>query len=66
MLRVSVDNGLCQAHGQCNLVDDELFSLDDEGYSNIGTDKPVPEDSQDSADQGVYSCPVQALSLAHD
>jgi Ferredoxin len=66
MVTVSVDNGLCQAHGQCNLVDDELFTVDDEGYSNIGKDKPVPDGMEDSADQGVYSCPVQALSLAKD
>lgn len=66
MATVSVDNSLCQAHGQCAMVDDELFTLDDDGYSNIGTDKPVPEGMADSADQGVYSCPVQALSLAKD
>lgn len=62
-MRVSVDDGLCDARGQCNVVDPELFTLDEDGYSNIGQGKPVPAGKEDAAEQGVEICPVQALSL---
>lgn len=62
-MKVSVDDDLCEAHGQCNMIDQELFTLDDEGYSSIGQDKPVPPGREDSARLGVDACPVQALSI---
>ena len=62
-MRVSVDNDLCDARGQCNVVDPELFTLDEDGYSNIGQGKHVPTGKEDAADQGVEICPVQALSI---
>ncbi len=62
-VKVSVDNGICEAHGQCNMIDEKLFTLDDQGYSNIGKGKPVPDGLEDNADQGVYNCPVSALSI---
>lgn len=63
-MRVSVDNDICEAHGQCNIIDPELFTLDDEGYSDIGQDKPVPPGKEVAAEQGVDVCPVQALSIS--
>lgn len=62
-MRVSVDNDLCDARGQCNVVDAELFTLDEDGYSNIGQDKQVPTGKEDAAEQGVEVCPVQALHI---
>lgn len=63
-VKVSVDNELCEAHGQCNIIDPDLFTLDDEGYSDIGKDKPVPPGKEDAAEQGVDVCPVQALAIS--
>jgi ferredoxin len=60
-VRVSVDRDLCDARGQCNMVDPELFTLDEDGYSNIGHNKQVPAGKEDAAEQGVEVCPVQAL-----
>lgn len=60
-MRVSVDNDLCDARGRCNVVDPELFTLDEDGYSDIGLDKQVPAGKEDAAEQGVEVCPVQAL-----
>lgn len=60
-MKVSVDNELCEAHAQCNLVDSELFTIDDEGYSDIGHGKPVPAGKENVAEQGVDVCPVMAL-----
>lgn len=62
-MRVSVDNDLCEARGQCNVVDPDLFTLDEDGYSNIGQGKQVPAGKEDAAEQGVEICPVQALRI---
>ncbi len=40
---------VCEGHGQCMVVDYDLFPLDDEGYSAVGTDRPVPEGEEDVA-----------------
>lgn len=62
-MKVGVDRSRCEAHGQCNMIDEQLFTLDDEGYSDIGTGKSVPDDLTDNVDQGVYNCPVNALFI---
>ena len=63
MLYVSVDNSRCEAHGQCAAAVPDFFTLDDDGYSNIGKDKPVPEGREDEIRQGVTLCPMAALSI---
>lgn len=62
-MRISVDNALCDAHGQCNLIDEELFPLDDDGYSTVGKNREVPPGKEDNAEQGIYNCPVAALTI---
>lgn len=62
-VRISVDNEVCEAHGQCNTVDRGLFTLDDDGYSDIGPDKEVPPGKEVATEQGVDVCPVQALRI---
>ncbi|MDV6014672.1 ferredoxin [Haloechinothrix sp. LS1_15] len=62
-MKVSVDPDICDARGQCNIVDSELFTLDEDGFSDIGQGKPVPAGKEAAAEQGVEICPVQALSL---
>jgi ferredoxin len=62
-MKVRVDRELCQAHGQCNMVSEELFPLDDEGYSAIESGgKEVPAGEEDVAEEGVYNCPARALA----
>jgi len=62
-VKVWVDNQRCEAHGQCNLVDEELFPLDDDGYSTLGAGVDVPPGQEQTARLGVDSCPLQALRL---
>lgn len=62
-VKISVDNRKCVAHGQCFMVDDEVFTVDETGHSNIGQNRPVPEGKEDSAEEGVYACPADALVL---
>ncbi len=62
-MKISVDTSLCDAHGQCNMIDENLFPLDDAGYSAVGKGKEVPHGEEDNAEQGVYNCPVGALTI---
>jgi ferredoxin len=61
-MKISVDSSTCEAHGQCNIIDPELFTLDDDGYSAVGQSKQVPAGKEDQARLGVSACPVMALS----
>lgn len=65
-MQVSVDENLCQSFGRCNTVDPRLFPLDEDGYSDIGQNKPVPAGQEVPAEQGVEICPTQALRLHDD
>lgn len=60
-MRISVDNDQCAGTGQCYEVDPELFPLDDDGYSAVGTERPVPEGQEEQAQIGVDVCPMAAL-----
>lgn len=62
-MRISVDHELCDARGRCNMVDPEVFTLDRDGYSNIGQGKQLPAGKAATAEQGVEACPVQALRI---
>lgn len=62
-MRISVDNGKCEGHGQCWAVDPDLFPLDEEGYSVVGKDREVPPGKEDLAQAGVDSCPMAALTI---
>jgi ferredoxin len=62
-LKVSVDASLCQGHARCWHLAPEFFTLDDEGYSNIGENKPVPPGSDKIVRQGVAACPERALTI---
>jgi ferredoxin len=50
----------------CEATVPEFFALDDDGYSSIGRDKPVPVGEEDAVRVGVESCPVSALTISDD
>lgn len=60
-MRIGVERDLCEAHGQCGVVDMDLFPLDDDGYSAVGPDTEVPAGEEDTALLGIAACPVRAL-----
>jgi ferredoxin len=62
-LWLGVDSGRCSGHARCNAISPEVFTLDDDGYSNIGENHPVRPAWEDAARRGVPACPEQALSL---
>jgi ferredoxin len=50
----------------CEATVPEFFTLDERGYSSIGTNKPVPPGQEDPVRTGVASCPVSALLISDD
>lgn len=62
-MRLAVDRALCEGHGQCGVVDMDLFPLDDDGFSAVGPDAEVPAGEEDTARLGVGACPVRALRI---
>jgi ferredoxin len=40
-MKISADRDRCEGHGQCSVVDFDLFPLDDEGLSAVGEGRPV-------------------------
>ena len=65
-VKVSVDNGRCEAHGMCEAAAPGFFTLDDDGYSSIGIDKPVPSGEEETVRIGAQSCPVAAFTIRDD
>jgi ferredoxin len=62
-VKLQADNGVCEAHGQCAMVDDELFTLDDDGYIALGDGVDVAPEKEQAARLGASACPVQALRV---
>jgi ferredoxin len=60
---VSVDNERCQGHARCWQLLPEFFTLDDEGYSNIGENKPVTAEQEAKVRQAVNACPELAFTI---
>lgn len=50
----------------CEAMVPEFFTLDEDGYSSIGIDKPVPADLEDQVRMGAESCPVAALTISDE
>lgn len=62
-MKVSVDNELCSGHARCWALVPDFFTIDDDGYSNIGTGKEVPEGMEEAVRNGVRNCPEHALTI---
>ena len=62
-MKIHVENLECAGHGQCALVDGNLFPLDGDGFSAVSTDTPVPAGLEPTARRGAQSCPSQAISI---
>ena len=63
-MRVSVDASSCTGHGRCYDVAPELFEDDEEGYSLVKGDGPVPPSQVEAARLAVRLCPERAVTLA--
>jgi ferredoxin len=62
-MNVSVDSAKCTGHARCNVVAPQVYSVDDDGFSDVGKDKPVPQGLEDAARNGAFACPERALTV---
>ncbi|MEK9775876.1 MAG: ferredoxin [Quisquiliibacterium sp.] len=63
VLKISLDQGLCQGHNRCKQVAPDLFSLDEYGMASVIGDGKVPADQHEQARLAQANCPEFAISL---
>lgn len=61
-MKVRLEQSKCVGHAQCYAVDEDLFPIDDSGYSTLEDHEVRPEDEQ-RVREGVAACPELALVL---
>jgi ferredoxin len=61
-LKIHIDRSMCQDHALCATTAPELFTLDDDGYSNVDQ-LEVPAGMEELARRGVQSCPERAIEI---
>ncbi len=64
-MRIRVDRAKCQGHALCAAAAPDLFTLDDDGYSNVG-EIDVPPGMEDLARRGALACPERAITTDGD
>ncbi len=64
-MRVEVDSKVCEGHGQCNVVAEEVYDLDEDGYALVreSSRDAVPPELAEQARDGALTCPVQAITV---
>jgi len=61
-VKIRVDREMCEGHALCNGAAPELFTLDDDGYSNVDV-REVPPGMEDVARRGALACPELAITI---
>ena len=63
-MKVWVDRNLCENHGQCALVADDVFTMNEEGI--LEYDPDPDEARREAVAEAADLCPVQAIFLDAD
>ena len=66
VMRIRVDGAKCQGHNRCIHVADELFDVDDYGYSHERNDGVVTAELEEKARLAVKNCPEKAISIVDE
>jgi ferredoxin len=53
---------MCEGHALCAGAAPDLFTLDDDGYSNVNV-REVPPGMEDAARRGALACPELAIII---
>jgi ferredoxin len=64
-MRIKVDRSICAGHALCAAKAPDLYTLDDDGYSNADG-KTVPANRAEQARLGAACCPERAITLVED
>ncbi len=62
-MRITVDDSLCEGHGQCLLAAPLVFDLPDDADHVVVLDPDPPESQRDAVVRAVAMCPAQALRV---
>jgi ferredoxin len=61
-MKVNIDLGLCDGHGQCVNVAPDVFDLGEDGLAYLKID-PVGEEFRKQVEEAVLMCPPEAISI---
>jgi len=61
-MKVIIDLDRCEGHARCVEVAPEVFTLNDDGQSELRVDNPG-EDLRPQIERAVRLCPGQAISI---
>ncbi len=62
-MKITLDSGLCDAHGDCVVVAPDLFDLgDDDDVATLLVAEPDPSQYA-KAREAADACPVQAIRI---
>lgn len=61
MMRIGIDRGRCEGHGQCEAAAPRVLRLDDNAVPVLNFDGEVPLYLEEDARAAVSCCPVAAL-----
>lgn len=64
-MSIRLDRSKCSGHAMCHAVDENLFPLDEQGYSIVEPHTIAVADEK-LAWEGVQACPEGALTLEQD
>jgi ferredoxin len=62
-LKVNVDFGLCEGHGQCVMAAPDVFDLADGADQVTVLQAEPPEDQRGMVDEAAALCPVLAITI---
>jgi len=64
-LKIKVETNNCVGHARCNAVAPELFTLNDDGYSDLDVVE-VPAELEALARRGAKACPEGIIKVIED
>ncbi|MFI8436018.1 ferredoxin [Streptomyces sp. NPDC079020] len=64
MTRISIDTDVCIGAGQCALTAPNLFTQDDDGYSELLPGAEDGDTVDPLAGEAARVCPVRAITVA--
>jgi len=65
-MEVRVDKNVCQGHGVCLMMAENLFDIDDEDGLAWVTKQPVTDAEKEAARAAMGNCPERAISITED
>jgi ferredoxin len=64
-VKVTIDRGVCESHGDCVLAAPRVFEMDDDGVIHILAPAPGP-DLRDQVLGAAAGCPTRAIHVVED